>query len=136
MIKRIVCILIVVLLQMAATSCSAAKQSTHTVCPEPTMTLSDDNADRHCDSAPSASDMMTHQKAGLNQPVTETFAAQSRTQARTSHWQWQRTMRCDARLRIIAGNRRHAVSSDVLSQTFGIGSQSTGYVFVIRHIII
>lgn len=136
MIQRIVCILIVVLLQMAATSCSATKQSTHTVCPEQTMTLSDDNADRHCDSAPSASDMMTHQKAGLTQPVTETFAAQSRTQARTSHWQWQRTMRCDARLRIIAGNRRHAVSSDVLSQTFGIGSQSTGYVFVIRHIII
>ena len=94
MIQRIVCILIVVLLQMAATSCSAAKQSTHTVCPEQTMTLSDDNADRHCDSAPSASDMMTHQKAGLTQPVTETFAAQSRTQARTSHWQWQRTIEC------------------------------------------
>lgn len=83
MIQRIVCILIVVLLQMAATSCSATKQSAHTVCPEPTMTLSDDNADRHCDSAPSASDLMTHQKAGLTQPATETFAAQSRTQART-----------------------------------------------------
>ena len=136
MIQRIVCILFVVLLQMAATSCSATKQSAHTVCPEPTMTLSDDNADRHCDSAPSASDLMTHQKAGLTMPATETFAAQSRTQARTNHWQWQRTMRCDARLRIIAGNRRHAVSSDVLSQTFGIDSQSTGYVFVIRHIII
>lgn len=103
MIQRIVCILIVVLLQMAATSCSATKQSAHTVCPEPTMTLSDDNADRHCDSAPSASDLMTHQKAGLTMPATETFAAQSRTQARTNHWQWQRTMRCDARLRIIAG---------------------------------
>ena len=80
MIQRIVCILIVVLLQMAATSCSATKQSAHTVCPEPTMTLSDDNADRHCDSAPSASDLMTHQKAGLTLPATETFAAQSRTQ--------------------------------------------------------
>ena len=117
MIQRIVCILIVVLLQMAATSCSATKQSAHTVCPEPTMTLSDDNADRHCDSAPSASDLMTHQ-------------------ARTNHWQWQRSLRCDARMRILAGNRRHAVSSDVLSQTFGIDTQSTGYVFVIRHIII
>ena len=72
MIQRIVCILIVVLLQMAATSCSATKQSAHTVCPEPTMTLSDDNADRHCDSAPSASDLMTHQKAGLTLPATET----------------------------------------------------------------
>lgn len=120
MIQRIVCILIVVLLQMAATSCSATKQSAHTVCPEPTMTLSDDNADRHCDSAPSASDLMTHQKAGLTLPATETFAAQSRTQARTNHWQWQRSLRCDARMRILAGNRRHAVSSDVLSQTFGI----------------
>lgn len=136
MIQRIVCILIVVLLQMAATSCSATKQSAHTVCPEPTMTLSDDNADRHCDSAPSASDLMTHQKAGLTLPATETFAAQSRTQARTNHWQWQRSLRCDARMRILAGNRRHAVSSDVLSQTFGIDTQSTGYVFVIRHIII
>lgn len=97
MIQRIVCILIVVLLQMAATSCSATKQSAHTVCPEPTMTLSDDNADRHCDSAPSASDLMTHQKAGLTLPATETFAAQSRTQARTNHWQWQRSLRCDAR---------------------------------------
>ena len=145
MIQRIVCILIVVLLQMAATSCSATKQSAHTVCPEPTMTLSDDfirdysalpSLPRHCDSAPSASDLMTHQKAGLTQPATETFAAQSRTQARTNHWQWQRSLRCDARMRILAGNRRHAVSSDVLSQTFGIDTQSTGYVFVIRHIII
>lgn len=59
-----------------------------------------------------------------------------RTQARTNHWQWQRSLRCDARMRILAGNRRHAVSSDVLSQTFGIDTQSTGYVFVIRHIII
>ena len=100
------------------------------------MTLSDDNADRHCDSAPSASDLMTHHKAGLTLSATETFAAQSRTQARTNHWQWQRSLRCDARMRILAGNRRHAVSSDVLSQTFGIDTQSTGYVFVIRHIII
>ena len=52
MIRQIIGILIIVLLQMAASSCSATKQSTHTVCPEPTMTLSDDNADRHCDSAP------------------------------------------------------------------------------------
>lgn len=80
MIQRIVCILIVVLLQMAATSCSATKQSAHTVCPEPTMTLSDDNADRHCDSAPSASDLMTHQKAGLTLPATETFAAHRHAQ--------------------------------------------------------
>lgn len=135
MIRQIIGILIIVLLQMAASSCSA-KQSTHTVCPEPTMTLSADRADRHCDSAPSAGDMMTHQKAGLTLPATETFAAQSRTQARTNHWQWQRSLRCDARMRILAGNRRNAVSSDVLSQTFGIDTQSTGYVFVIRHIII
>ena len=100
------------------------------------MTLSDDNAARQCDSATSASDLMTHQKAGLTLPATETFAAQSRTQARTNHRQWQRSLRCDARMRILAGNRRHAVSSDVLSQTFGIDTQSTGYVFVIRHIII
>uniref|UniRef100_UPI003FED9317 hypothetical protein n=1 Tax=Candidatus Limisoma sp. TaxID=3076476 RepID=UPI003FED9317 len=62
--------------------------------------------------------------------------AHSRTQTRTIPWQWQRSLSCDALMLILAGNRRHAVSSDVLSQTFGIDTQSTGYVFVIRHIII
>ena len=132
MIRRIVVILVAALLQLAATACSPQRQSTHTVCPEASMTLS---SSRHGDYAPMVGELI-HQKASLTHPCTEAFAAQSQSQARVNYWQWQRMLRDAAKSLLASDNSRCAVSVGVCSRTFGIDSQSIGYVYVIRHIVI
>ena len=135
MIRRIVVIFISVLLQLVATACSAQRQSTHTVCPEASMTLSSGCDGKHSSSI-SLADGVNDAVAIVCHSGYEAFASQSQSQARLNGWQWQRTMRCDMK-RLLSGiGSLHAVMSIAHSRTFGIDTQSTGYVFVIRHIII
>lgn len=137
MIRRIVGILIVVMLQIAALACSAQQDaSTHMVCPEATMTLSDN--DRN-DNQSAAIDNLQHEAIAIAEPtqnVTETLTAQSRMQARTATWQWQREVREAAKCLLIGDNHALCIKTFANTETYGIDSQNTGYVYVIRHIVI
>lgn len=135
MIGRIVVILIAMLLQFATTACSSQRQSTHTVCPEASMTLSSDSHGSHSPTVDLAGDI-DNAAAIVCHSGYEAFAAQSQTQARANGWQWLRAIRCEAKCLIAGISALHAVKCAVHSTTFGIDTQSTGYVFAIRHIII
>lgn len=137
MIKRIVGILVVLTLQIAALACSTQQDAnTHTVCPEATMTLSDNDTD---DNQSAAIDNLQHEAIAIAEPTqngTETLTAQSRLQARTAAWQWQREVREAAKCLLIGDNHAHCIKTFANTETYGIDSQSTGYVYVIRHIVI
>lgn len=137
MIRTIVGILVALTLQFVAMACShSSSEATHTTCPEAAMTLSDNDSD---DNHGAAVDYLRHSDITAAEPAqngAETLKAMGRQRVQTATWQWQRVVRAVAKSLMMSDSHDHCVMTAASTETFGIDAQSTGYVYVIRHILI
>ena len=125
------------MLQLVATACSsqATAERPHTVCPEPEMTLSDRSTPEDSEQQIVRQWLDNAQAANVGNSGFENYTAQCRTQARTNQWQQQRVQRDDARNLVVADSRQLLVAVSTVPMMTCTDSCS-GYVYVIRHIII
>lgn len=135
--QHIVVILTALLLQLMAVACSSASSTarTHTVCPEAAMTLTD-NDNESQQTQISDQRLIDLQAANIGNSGFEVYTAQSQSQIRVNQWQWQRILR-DKVKSILSSNSLSAqvAMTSFRHQCIEPCSQS-GYVYIIRHIII